>query len=441
MIIQIGFAITWTLFYINMVIFNNMIWPDGQFRSQELGFFFGIACWVSAFTGILFGRLADKYSRISLMSIEIGLTGFGFLLNAFIPIGLGYTTYYWFTALNIFRAIFSGGFYSTFSSFVNDAIEENSRSVFFGKFAALSQTFQVIGLIMSAWIFQNALWREFMIAIGVIHLVITFSVLKFGKEPARGAMTKGIREIVSNGSVKYDYQLNRDTVKRTLLSKTNIIVFLEGIFTSIIATIPDFLIISYLQLPPHNISPLSSGLFMVFFGVPGAIIGSIGFAKLSDSLAEKNIKNRIYMIFGSIMVIFICYIFFFAFPFPMFTPEQGNDFVYIFSFPISWFFAIQIFIVRAVFGVYSINQPPILQKINLPEGQGTITSLNGFLESIGLGAGPIIAGILLVVFNGNYLLTVVITLCIGLIGAACWLFGIKNIQNSHDCRRLTADSR
>jgi MFS family permease len=428
LLIQIGFAITWTIFYINMVIFNNMIWSDGIFRAQEMGLFFGIAGWVSALTGIIFGRLADKYSRIRLMAIEIGMTGFGFFLNAFIPIGLGYTTFYCFLGLNIFRAVFGGGFYSTLSSFVNDAVEEKSRSDFFGKFMAISQVFQVIGLLLSAWIFQNQFWREFLLALAAFHFIITGLVLLYAKEPLRGAMTKELKNIVSQGTAKYEYQLNKETAKKTLLSKTNKIVLLEGIFTSVIAAIPDFLIISYLQLPPHNISPISSGLFMVFFGVPGAILGSIGFAKLSDKLSQKNINYRIYMITGSIMVIFICYFLFFAFPFPELTPEQGNNFFYIFSFPIAWFFAIQIFIVRAVFGVYSINQPPILQKINLPEAQGTITSLNGLLESIGAGAGPIIAGTLLVVFNGNFLITVVITSAIGLFGAACWLFATRTIK-------------
>ncbi len=428
LLIQVGFALTWTIFYINMVIFNNMIWPDGIFRSQELGLFFGLAGWVSAVTGILFGRLSDKYSRIKLMAIEISMTGVGFILNAFVPIGLGYPTFYWFLGLNIFRGIFGGGFYSTLSSFINDAVEEKSRSDFFGKFMAFTQVFQVIGLILSAWIFQNQFWREFLLLLGIFHLVITCVVLVYSKEPIRGAMTKELKNIVANGTVSYNYKLNKDTTKTTLLSKTNKVVLLEGIFTSVIVSIPDFLMISYLQLPPHNISPITSGLFMVFFGVPGAIFGSLGFAKLSDTLAQKNIKNRIYMITGSISVIFICYILFFAFPFPKLTPEQGNDLFYIFSFPITWFFALQIFIVRAVFGVYSINQPPILQKINLPEAQGTITSLNGFLESIGAGAGPIIAGSLLVFFNGNFLLTAVITLTIGLLGGACWLYATKTIQ-------------
>ncbi|MFX1307212.1 MAG: hypothetical protein ACFFDG_10395, partial [Promethearchaeota archaeon] len=84
----------------------------------------------------------------------------------------------------------------------------------------------------------------------------------------------------------------------------------------------------------------------------------------------------------------------------------------------------------------SINQPPILQKINLPEAQGKISSANQFLELIGSGLGPIIAGFLLASFNQNYQITVLISASIGMISCLAWLIGAKSINN--DIQRISS---
>ena len=76
---------------------------------------------------------------------------------------------------------------------------------------------------------------------------------------------------------------------------------------------------------------------------------------------------------------------------------------------------------RAVLGLWNINQPPILQDINLPEAQGKISSANQFLEALGMGTGPIIAGYILVIFNQNYQLTLLIITIFGIMGGLLWL--------------------
>ena len=86
--------------------------------------------------------------------------------------------------------------------------------------------------------------------------------------------------------------------------------------------------------------------------------------------------------------------------------------------------------------IYAINQPPILQNINLPEAQGKISSANQFLELIGSGLGPIIGGLLLTNNNQNFQLTVLISVCIGIIGALAWLFGAKSINT--DVQRISS---
>ena len=190
----------------------------------------------------------------------------------------------------------------------------------------------------------------------------------------------------------------------------------------------DFLFITYLQSPPHNISPFITTVYLTIFGISGGILGSIGFSKLSDRLANKNFKNRIYLIVFSIVIVFSTYIFLFFIPIQNMTPVQGNDLVFIITTPAFWLLGIGAFIFRSIISIYSINQPPLIQKINLPESQGIISSSSQFLDFIGLGTGPIIAGVILELYNRNYQITVLISMIIGIIGVFFWLLAIKWIN-------------
>ncbi|MFW9785320.1 MAG: hypothetical protein ACFFFB_23775, partial [Candidatus Heimdallarchaeota archaeon] len=72
----------------------------------------------------------------------------------------------------------------------------------------------------------------------------------------------------------------------------------------------------------------------------------------------------------------------------------------------------------------------------LPEAQGKISSANQFLELIGSGLGPMLAGFLLINFNQNYQLTVLVSVIIGMMGAMVWFFGARSINK--DIQRISA---
>nr|MDO8118643.1 hypothetical protein [Candidatus Sigynarchaeota archaeon] len=85
--------------------------------------------------------------------------------------------------------------------------------------------------------------------------------------------------------------------------------------------------------------------------------------------------------------------------------------------------------------VYIINQTPLLQKVNLPEAQGTVSSIDRFFEILSVGIGSILSGFLLAAFNGNYQLTVAVLTVIGACGALLWLGGYKLIDK--DLERIS----
>ena len=266
-------------------------------------------------------------------------------------------------------------------------------------------------------------------------MVIGVVVLVKAKEPKRGSTQEELKEILKSENAKYNYTLTREMVKKTILAPTNMIAFIEGIFTTILMSIPDFLLLAYVQSSPFNLSPLVITVLMLVTGIPGAIVGSVAFAKLSDRLGKKNISNRLILITISIVVLFGIYLGSFLFPLPHLTVEQGMQISVLFQYPILWVFGGMSFLGKVFITVYSMNQPPILQKINLPEAQGTVGSANQFLEMIGSGLGPIVAGLLLTTLNNNYQITAIITMSIGMIGALFWLIGAKFIKK--DIKRIS----
>jgi MFS family permease len=423
------------MIFINVLIISNIIWPGEDFHSAEIGILVGTSTYVMALSGILFGILADRYSRKMLMSITIIIFGLGFFLIGFIPQGLGMLTYTIFLILNLIIGFASGGFWPIINSFGNDSTEEAERSQFFGALQALFQLFQIIGMLLSAVLFENLFWREFVLIMGSIYIVFGLIILSKGKEPKRASTRKELGEVLLNSNINYNYKLNKETIRSTILAPTNIIAFAEGIFTSMMLMIPDFLFVAYIQSAPYNVSPFSTSIFMVLFGLPGGLLGSLALAKLSDKLAERDIKNRVYLIALSIIGLFGFYIALFFLPLPHLSVDQGKNIGLLLAFPILWILGIIALIARAIVGLWNINQPPILQAINLPEAQGTISSANQFLESIGRGTGPIIAGTVLTLFYNNYQLTAGITMGLGIIGGMLWLLAAKWINK--DVNRIS----
>jgi len=135
------------------------------------------------------------------------------------------------------------------------------------------------------------------------------------------------------------------------------------------------------------------------------------------------------MIVLSIVVGLIMYALIFFLPLPHLTVDEGKNIPLLMSLPIIWAMGIIYFTSRSVFSLYIVNQAPVLQEINLPEAQGQIVSWNQFLESLGRGIAPLLAGILLVLTGMNYQLVVIImALCI-IPGIVLWILALRWFEN------------
>lgn len=417
-------AINISVFSFNSLVLSSLIWPGEPFHSQEIGLFLGIGLWVIAFIGLVYGKLADQISRKKLFVFTNVLLGISFIGFSVIPTGLGNLTFALFFFCNIINGIARGGRVPLINSYTNDVIEEDEKSHYFGISDAIFQLLQISGLLIGALVFQFSIWRIYFLIYGIVGILLGAIIEFKAKEPKRGMLKEELKETLCNHDTQYDYTLTTDMLKQTIIRPTNIIAFFEGIFTTLLLGVPDFLLIAFFQSPPYNLAPFSMALFMIIFGLPGGVLGGLTFGKISDKIGKKDIRYRIIMISLSILVFFVLYLVIFNSTYQPMTPEQGTNIGYILSNPRMIFLGALTFFARFSQGIYNMNQPPILQKINLPEALGQVTSFNLMLEAIGAGGAPILGGFLLVLLDMNYQKTVNLTMSIGAIGAVCWVLGL-----------------
>lgn len=408
-----------------MVPLSTLIWPGEDYHALEMGIIMTTLLWSSSISGLFFGRLIDKYSRVKALLFISIVRSICMILLGFATAGQGIITWWYFFSVVLIFGMFSGGSYPAIVSLSHDIVPLKHRSEFFGNFSVAGSVFMMFGFLLSGSLVQFGLWRYYFIGIGLAVLGSGILFYLIVKEPKRGVQNRELQNVLMDDSIEYDFKMDKDSMRKTMLSRTNKAALIEGIFSNVFMGSLDMIILPYLQTPPHNLSPLLTGLFIVVFGVVGRIIGQILLARLSDKLAEKKGIRRIYFIIFSLIGGSVTFVLMFFISIPFLTPEQGADIVLFFSFPATYMMGALILCSDAVSSLYMVNQPPVLQEINLPEAQGQIVSWNQFLENIGYGMGPLIAGVFISAFGQNYQVSAMIITVFVIPGTILWVLSLK----------------
>jgi MFS family permease len=357
------------------------------------------------------------------------------ILLGFANPGQGVDTWLYFLIFVFIFGSAAGGMWPSVISLTDDVIPKKKRSKFFGYYEIVRNISTVSGWLIASYLVENGYWRQLFWGIGIAILIMGLVFYFHVNEPKRGAQREELAHLVQD-SVKYEFKLDKKMMRQTMLSKTNLVALIEGISTMILLGSINFLILPYVQSPPINISPFSTSVFLVVFGLSGGLLGSIYLASLCDKIAKDHPIRRLPIIIFSITGGLITFSLFFHFPWPHFSPEEGKNVLYLMSNARIWIMGILFFASRSIFSLYVVNQAPVLQEINLPEAQGQIVSWNQFLESLGRGIGPILCGILLGLTQNNYPLVSSLLIIFIIPGTLLWLLALrwfsddrKNIKN------------
>lgn len=428
----------WPLYFVNgfnsiafggiiiiIVPLSSLFWPAEDYHALEMGILVTTLFWVSSITGIVFGWIIDRYSRIKTILVISIVRSVSMIMLSFATIGQGLASWWYFFIFVFIFAFFAGGSYPAMISISNDIVPLEDRSKFFGYLSIFGSIFMMFGFLISGSLVQFGYWRFFFIIIGLAVFSAGLFFFFYVKEPKRGIQSKELQSILTDDKVQYDFKLNKAMIRKTMLSKTNITALVEGIFTNIFMGSLDMIILPYLQTPPHNVSPIVTGLFIIIFGGIGRVFGQILLARLSDKLALKNSIRRIHFIIIALVVGSVTFFLMFFVPLPFLSEGEGANIIIFFSYPAAIIMGILIFFSDGISSLYMINQPPVLQEINLPEAQAQITSWNQFLEHIGYGLGPLIAGIVITSFGQNYQISASIIALFNIPGVLLWILSTK----------------
>jgi MFS family permease len=95
----------WPLYFVNgfnsiafggliiiIVPLSSLFWPAEDYHALEMGILVTSLFWASSITGIIFGRIIDKYSRIKTIFVISLFRSFSMIMLGFAITGQGLTT-------------------------------------------------------------------------------------------------------------------------------------------------------------------------------------------------------------------------------------------------------------------------------------------------------------------------------------------------------------
>ena len=419
------FSLAFSGIYILNVPLSELFWPGEDYHALEMGILISSMFLAIAFAGMLFGRLIDKHSRVKILFIVSLVRGICMILLSFTIVGQGFASWLYFYIIVFIFAFFAGGNYPSVASLSHDIVPIDQRSRFFGVYNLNRNIFQLSGFLFVGWLDLVGLWRLFFGIIGLFIIIAGINMFLNMEEPKRGTQNKELTDVLKDDSIEYDFQINLDMMKKTMLSKTNLVILIEGISTNIFMGSLTFLLLPYIQTEPHNISPFATGIFLAIFGLTGGVIGQVLLARLSDNLSKQHDLRRIYLIIISLIGGPIFFVFLFFIPLPHLTEAEGQNILLFVAEPIIFLMGIIHASSSSISALYNTNQGPILQEINLPEAQGQIVSWNRLLESISFGSGPMISGIFISLSGQNYQLVAILIGLFTIPGILLWIISIK----------------
>ncbi|WP_457559598.1 MFS transporter [Candidatus Harpocratesius sp.] len=425
-------SVVYSVILINIVNISGIIWPYTSFHVHAIqsSLILSVRSWMWAIAGLFFGLLADRFNRKILFIITTSFSAFSCILFGIIPNSNHKNLWNFFIIASIIAGIGLGGNYPLVHSISSDFLTESQRSQFFGIYYALNLILSNAGMILSAIAFKHGWWRIFFIIIGLLLGGSIVILIVFLKEPPRAHhSSKKLAHILKKEKINYNYQLNRMSFRQSILTTTNIVAIIEGIFTCILFDVILFLIIPYLKEPPINLDSNNVSILFVIFALPAIIISVAFFAQKVDRWAQKGIKIRVDFIIISVTLSVVGLIVAFLTPLDYVSTGGQINWGEVFKKPSFWLFGIIIFTIITARVLYLTNQPPVLQAINLPEAQGFISSVNQFLEIFASGLAPLVGAAALKYTNNNFLLTALICSSIGIPGIFLWIYARTKIIN------------
>jgi len=406
----------------NLIIISHFFFGADSFEAIEIGLVFVAQMGGSAVACLLFGILADKKTRKKMITIALLIWMSGVVL-----IGVAYR-YYFLLIGALLLGFGSGGYTPVAQAIIGDASPTEKRGQVYG----WSSIFMVIGYF-SGIFFASTLspfWQLPYLLIAIPIILLSFIYMLKGRQYELGLHEEELQTIAKADNYVYDYRLTGTAFKAVLQNKTNILIFIEGIFSLIGLSMINTYLFPYLEEGPAHVTPFITSLMTFLFISPVYIFAIFFWGRVGDKLVKKYSRIRVLLITLSFIITtpFFIFIFWIQGSPVGITDTLGAAFANPGILLFIVLFALGIFLVA----MYDPNQPPILNAINLPETRGSVFALNRFVEEVGGAFGPLIIGILFEMSGQDFSIAMTLGMLCMIPGTICWIIALKTYPSDRN---------
>ena len=379
-------------------ILMQPIKQEMQLSDTELGFLSGVAfALFYATLGIPIARLADKYSRVNLITISLGLWS---LMTVFSGIA---GNFWQLLAARIGVGVGEAGAGPASHSLIADYVPQHNRATALGVFALGVPIGLMIGFLAGGWLEQHYGWRAAFLAAGAPGLILAVILWLTVQEPKRGhsqevAAPDGLGQPTIRQVARHMFGMRT----YVFLCAAVAVQGLAGY--GLLQWVPSFLSRS------HNMSSSDIGFWLAMMFGAGAGLGASGGGYLADRLSRTDMGWHLWV------------------------PALGALFSTIFSFGVllsDGLTAVMIFLFLYAItsAVYLGPAFAVTQNLSPVRMRAIASAILLFcINIVGLGMGPQVVGILsdvmLPAFDAESLRYAILIVCMSYI-PACGLYWIS----------------
>jgi len=363
---------------------QNLLPPNYQQIMEEfgigetqMGLVSTIFVATSAIMTIVWGFLSDVKGRKKLLVIGVLLGEIPCFLTAYVQ------NYWELLALRLFTGIGIGSIIPIGYSLIADMFQGEKRGRGYGYIETAFGFGTLLGMIVAG---LTPGWRLPFIIASVPNFILAplFYIVVY--EPKRGAGEKELKEVLEKG-YEYKYKISKEALKRSLKTKTNILIFIQGIIGTVPWGVIMYWLISFF-IVTRGMDKTSATFVLLIVGI-STVIGSLlgGFA--GDYFERRNRGGRAVITGLAIFIGMLAAMGMILYPFSPQLTLFDWAFITIYSFLLIQFVSYAGPNVRA-----------IISQVNPPEDRGTVFGLFNILDNVGKAIGPLFGGILIELIIG-----------------------------------------
>lgn len=382
-----------------------ILMQEFSITEKELGYISSAFVFISSVMTVIWGILSDFKTRKLLLMIGVFVGEIPCFLTAFV------SNFYELFFLRMLTGIGIGSIIPIGYSLIADFFYGEERGKGYSYIETAFGLGTLFGMIMAGLISN---WRIPFIIAAIPNFILVPIFYWITPEPKRGQTEKELESFLEDG---YQSKFDWNSVKKSLKTRTNQLIFIQGIIGTVPWGIITTWFISFLIFS-KNVSKDIATFILLLIGL-AAVMGSFTGGFLGDYFEKKISGGRAYVSGIGILIGMIFSILLVLYP----LPEKFDFIVW------SLIFLYSLIFIQFI-SFAGPNVRAIVSEVNLPEDRGTVFGIFNILDNIGKSIGPLLGGLIISILEQNYqyskdksyLLTMIIGMLFWFPCSFVWLF-------------------